>query len=88
MSDDETVDTETFARACGVKPETVRRWVRRGLLEPHGRTIGAGHMRFLRSQVDEALRRAQGRQPTDRAIDLEAHIRATQERARARRAAM
>lgn len=82
------LDTDAFARACGVKPETVRKWVRRGWLEPHGRTLGAGHMRFRPDQVDEALRRTRPAEPTQRAQDIEAHVRAAMERARLRREAM
>lgn len=80
----DTMDTDAFAHACGVKPETVRRWVRRGLLQPHGRTLG-GHMRFRADQVADALGASQ---PSERALDLEAHVLAAREKARARRDAM
>lgn len=78
----ETLDTDAFARACSVKPETVRRWVRRGQLVPYGRTFG-GHLRFLPSQAGEVLRVAPAPM-TERARDIEAHVRSARAELKAR----
>lgn len=70
-----------FAGRVGVTDETVRRWVRAGRLRPYGRTP-TGQMRFAESQVAEVLSVPDSK-PTERAQDLEAHVSAARERARA-----
>lgn len=46
--------TDEFAKAVGVKAETVRRWWRDGRLRPAGKTP-TGHRRFHPRQVAEVL---------------------------------
>ena len=74
--------TEDIARAKGVTPETVRRWARRGLIEPCDRLpheAGLGRMLFDPSEL-EKLNGASTADATDA-------VRDAQNRARARRAA-
>ena len=78
--DDRLLTSREFAQRCGVVPETVRRWVRAGRVSPAGATPG-GQLRFAEAQVDEAL----GRGPSERALDIEAHVRSSLARLRARR---
>ena len=50
----ELLTSRELAARLGVVPETVRRWVRRGRLEPYGRTP-TGQLRFHIDQVDALL---------------------------------
>lgn len=74
-----------FAALLGVTDETVRRWVRAGRVEPHGKTP-TGQLRFVPSQVDEVLSRPVAM--TERAQDIEAHALGARERARMRARSM
>lgn len=75
------LNTRAFALACGVVPETVREWVRLGYITPDFRTPRGKHLRFTQAQVDEVK---QGR-PSERAMDIEAHVLAARARQRMRR---
>ena len=55
---DGLLTSREFARRLGVVPETVRRWVRGGRLNPFGRTP-TGQLRFHVDQVAVLLEPAQ-----------------------------
>lgn len=80
MSTNPSLSSRELATRLGVTPETVRRWCRDGRLVPAGVTPG-GQLRFSEDQVRLALG---GPAPAERALDLEAHVRAQAERAVAR----
>jgi excisionase family DNA binding protein len=44
--------TDQFAERIGVHPQTVRTWVKRGLISPHHKTP-SGRNVFTQSQVEE-----------------------------------
>lgn len=70
----EILKTTEFAKRAGVCPETVRRRVQEGSLEPYGRTPG-GHFRFSTDQVKDFL--SQGsRDLTRGAGDIRDHVNA------------
>lgn len=73
--------SRAFAELVGVVPETLRKWVRRGLIVPAGRTP-TGQLRFSEAQVAEALQVGSPCPSEQRAQDLEAHVMASRERAR------
>lgn len=50
----ESMTSAEFAEVFGVRPETLRRWVREGLVSPSFRTPG-GHLRFSRSDAAALL---------------------------------
>lgn len=54
------VTTGEVARAIGVDPATVSRWVKRGLIEPETFTAG-GQARFDLENVREQLREIRNR---------------------------
>ena len=64
--------TAAFARLVGVSPDTIRSWVRAGLLEPAGRTV-TGRLRFTEAQVSSAVR------PSERALAIEATVMAARQ---------
>jgi hypothetical protein len=76
------MSTSKFAKACGVHPETVRRWAREGKLSPAGTTPG-GHHRWSPEQIP-------GNEPKkladdDAALAWQADIALERARLRARR---
>jgi hypothetical protein len=83
----EFLDVDAFARAVGVKPETVRKWCRADppKLVPYGHPPG-GHRRFHPDQVAEVLGRVAPAQPaalTERGKDIEAYVLAMKAKANA-----
>jgi DNA-binding transcriptional MerR regulator len=48
------LDTDGFAAACGVRPGTVRQWVKRGKVVPVAKLNG-GHV-FTVRQIEEVRR--------------------------------
>lgn len=68
------ISARALGELVGVEAETVRRWVRKGRLEPAGRTLG-GHLRFHPQQAKEILQAGLGdRGLAQRAREIEDHV--------------
>lgn len=52
MLKDDYLMTDQFAKRIGVHPQTVRQWIKKGLIEPHHKTP-SGRCLFTEEQVEE-----------------------------------
>lgn len=54
----ELISIDQFAAECGVKPRTVRNWIRLGQLPAYRLTVGRGLLRVDRRDLEFIVKRA------------------------------
>ncbi|MDF1664749.1 MAG: helix-turn-helix domain-containing protein [Planctomycetota bacterium] len=79
------LSTRQFADRLEVVSETVRRWIKSGLIKPYGKTV-AGHYRFTEAQVQEALNRYQVIHKSQ-SFDISRHVQTALQKVKMRRRA-